>query len=119
VSVTPASFKDELPEFASVPDNTVQKWLTRCAQMLNPDRWGRSYDDGLIFRTAHQMVVMGVVAGMSATASAVKSKTVGPVSVTYDTPQDTRAEDTELERTKYGRMFKALRRTLVRSPMVL
>lgn len=119
MTATPASLKAELPEFASVPDASVQKWLDRAAKMLNPDAWQSIYDDGQIFLAAHYMASMGVLPGAVVSAGAMKSKTVGPVSVTYETAPTTSERDADLDRTKYGRLFKQLRGTLPLSPMVL
>ncbi len=120
MSLTPAALKTELPEFTSVADATVQKWLDRAARMLNPDAWGSLYDDGHLFLTAHLMALMGVASGVTASSGGViASKTVGPVTVTYASPSGTTPADADLERTKYGQQYKAMRRTLVKSPMVL
>jgi hypothetical protein len=119
VAVTPASLKEDLPEFSSVADATVQKWLDRVAKMMNPDHFGDIYDDSHLQLAAHWMAVSGLGTGIAVAGSAIKSKTVGPVSVTYESATTLSEAEAELERTKYGRLFKALRRTRPRSPMVL
>jgi hypothetical protein len=119
MAATPASLRAALPEFAAVTDNVVQTWLDQAATMMNPDFWGALYNNAHVFLAAHLMATMGVVTGVTASAGAVKSKTVGPVSITYESAGSTTEGDADLERTKYGRLYKAMRRTRPRSPMVL
>ncbi len=118
MAATPATLKAELTAFTSVADGTVQKWLDRAAKMMSSDRWGDLYDDGQTFLAAHLMACAGLVAGVGAAAGAVKSKTVGPISITYEQAAASIA-DADLERTTYGRTYKTMRSTLVIGPMAL
>ena len=119
MSVTAAALKEEIPALAAVPDSSVNKWLDRASKMVNPDIWGELLDDGVTYLAAHLMVCAGIVTGASAAAGAVKSKSVGPVSVTYATTDGGSASDNDLERTPYGRIFKALRATRPIGPIAL
>ena len=119
MACTAATLLEELPAFASLTEATVQKWLDRAALEMNPDVWGTLYDEGHMFLAAHKMVCMSVLPGVSASAGAVKSKSVGPVSVTYATSDGGSVSDNDLERTAYGRQHKAMRATLLLGPLAL
>jgi hypothetical protein len=122
VSLTPATVKLRLPEFAAVADATIQFWLDSCAQELNPDRWGSKYDEGHLFLTAHTMVRAGALSGGSGSSQPtgpVSSTTVGPVSRSYAVSSGGSSGVDDLELTSYGQIFKRKRNTLPRTPLVM
>lgn len=94
MTVAPASFRANFPEFADAatyPDATVNYWLGIGIRMLCPDRWGDLLDHGLELFTAHHIALArqavrsassGATPGVN--AGVVTSKTVDKVSVSYD-----------------------------------
>ena len=122
MSITPATLKQRLPEFASVADATIQFWLDSCAQELNRDRWGSKYDEGHLLLTAHTLVRAGALSGAGGASQAtgpVASTTVGPVSRSYAVAAASADGADDLELTAYGQLFKRKRKTLVRTPVVM
>lgn len=123
MTITAASLKASLPEFASISDAVVEFWLATCAKELNGDRWGESYDDGHLFLTAHSMVRGGVLAsnaGSAQPSGPLASVTIGSVSKSYAVASgDVGGIDGDLELTAYGKIFKRKMRSLMRSPVLL
>ena len=95
MSVTPASFRGDFPEFAATdlyPDSQVSFWLTLATELLPFSRWGSLVDYGVELFAAHNLA-LSRLAGNTANAGGVAgvgtglvaSKSVGPLSVSYDT----------------------------------
>lgn len=94
MTVTPASFRANFPEFADAamyPDATVNYWLGIGARMLRPDRWVDLLDHGLELFTAHhialarQAVEAAAAGGVpGSNTGVVTSEAVDKVSASYD-----------------------------------
>ena len=121
MTVTPASFRANFPEFASTADYldaTVSYWLGIGVRMLRPDRWVDLLDHGLELFTAHHIAIArqafrAATAGGTpgANAGVVTSKTVDKVSVSYDAGSTTLdAGAGHWNATTYGVQFLQLAR---------
>lgn len=94
MTVTPASFRANFPEFADAaiyPDATVNYWLGIGARMLRADRWVDLLDHGLELFTAHhialarQAVEAAAAGGVpGSNTGVVTSEAVDKVSASYD-----------------------------------
>lgn len=116
MTVTTASFRQNFPEFADTtkyPDAQVTFWLGYATRLLySVDRWADMLDDGIQFVMAHQLALAArSQAAASAggapgsTAGAVASKSVGGVSVSYDTGAALLQDGGYWNLTTYGIQF--------------
>lgn len=131
MTVTTATFRADLPEFASVafyPPAAVAYWLAIGVLLLNTDRWGvgadvavsppsSAYDFGLEMFTAHNLVLErqaqkaalnGGLPGLN--TGAVASDSVGSVSRSYDTASGLEMDAGHWNLTTYGTRFIKLAR---------
>lgn len=95
MTVTPASFRQDYPEFADTtafPDSGVAYWITVAGNLLNACRFQNMLDVATELFVAHHLVLErqaqksaagGAVPGLS--TGPVASKTVGPITQAYDT----------------------------------
>lgn len=94
MTVAPASFRANFPEFADTaiyPDTTVSYWLGIGVKMLSPDRWADLLDHGLELFTAHHIALAAQAVKSSSSGAmpgsntgVVTGKAVDKVSVSYD-----------------------------------
>jgi hypothetical protein len=119
MSVSPADVKDIAPEFASVLDARVQRFIDRAKLSVNEDIFGRVYDLAVAYLAAH-MLAMAVApsSGGGGIGLIVTQEKVGDLSRSY---ADTSAvaTDAALSRTRFGDEFLRLRRQCVISPAVV
>lgn len=126
MTVTVDSFRLGFPEFNTVdyPDSMVQFWLDRALELVNPSAWGRSFDLGVQLFVAHNVVIekrnekaaAGGVPG-AAGSGTLASKSVGPISVSYDTSIGLNPDDGQWNLTNYGTRFAALVRMFGAMPI--
>jgi hypothetical protein len=93
--LTAATFRDLYPEFTDptvYTDAAITQWLYVASIQLNVTRWAELLDVGTGLFVAHQLALSapnvasgarGSVPGQS--SGPIASKSVGPVSVSYDT----------------------------------
>ena len=113
--MTPSEFLSD-PDFsafsAEEPD-TIAKWMVKAAPFFDVARWGAFYSEGLGNWVAHRIVLSNQRATMPtnrADSGNMISKTVGPVSASYDSLLiNAQAKDPYM-RTSYGQEFCRLRR---------
>lgn len=131
MSVTIATFRADLPEFASLanyPNSAVTYWLAVGGILLNTDRWGvgatvavspptTEYDIGLEMFTAHNLVLERQAQKAAATGAlpglntgAVSADSVGSVSRSYDTAAALELDAGHWNLTTYGTRFIKLAR---------
>ena len=121
MTVTPASFRANFPEFADAaiyPDVTVSYWLGIGTRMLRPDRWADLLDHGLELFTAHHIALARQAVQASAgggtpgaNTGVVTGKAVDKVSVSYDAGSTTLdAGAGHWNATTYGVQFLQLAR---------
>jgi len=94
MSLTPAQFRSDFPEFASTvtyPDALINTWLTVAASLVNPSRWAELTNLGMELVTAHHLVMSQrdqAAAAVGGTPGELKgptaSKSVDKVSVSYN-----------------------------------
>lgn len=124
--ITPASLRVDYPEFANTqtyPDSQANYWLAVARLLLNQDRWGppslkatnpptAMYDIATELFAAHNMVLearalaeakRGGIPGI--TQGPVSAKSVGPVSVSYDTAASITTDAGHWNETIYGRRY--------------
>jgi hypothetical protein len=139
MTVTVASFRQSLTEFASTsvfPDSGVAFWLGVAALMLDPLRWGQPsaaadvpptslMDFGVIMFAAHNLALeranqksaaAGGVPGTSMSGP-VSSKTIGPVSQSYDSQAGIELEAGHWNLTNYGTRFVRLANIIGSGPL--
>ena len=110
-----AQFRTDLPEFADTatyPDAQVNLYLNLAALVLPAARWCDYLNLGLELFTAHnivldrQGVVIAAAGGIPGVASGVVSaKSVGQMSISYDTAAGIEKDAGHWNLTVYGRRF--------------
>lgn len=116
-----ATFREDLPEFADVatfPGSLISFWADIAEKMV-ADRWGTLREKAVELYVAHNVVLS---AGSRKTAAAggmpggsggiASSKTVGSVSVSYDTTSAMLKDAGHWNQTSYGRQYVALGRLI-------
>jgi Protein of unknown function (DUF4054) len=115
-----AGFIAAFPEFSNpvpYPQASVTFWITQAGIQLNARRFGASLDLATMLFVAHNMVLGAQAAATAATATGivgeasgpVASKTVGPVSASYDTAAVAVAGAGFWNQTQYGqRLFQLM-----------
>lgn len=113
-------FRKAFPEFANIavyPDAQLDFWATLAEAQVNADRWGTQTAFGVQLYVAHEITL----AAQSAKAANIggtpgqqsgptNSKTVGSVTVTYDTQAAIEKDAGHWNLTSYGRQFIRLAR---------
>lgn len=122
MAVTETSFRTHYPEFASTlayPPSAVTYWLGQAKLMLNCSRWRTNYDNGLELFTAHNLVIEAQAlaeakagAAVGVQTGPVSAKSVGPVSVSYDTASGIDKDAGHWNLTVYGTRFIHLARMM-------
>lgn len=131
MTVTVATFRADLPEFASIafyPNSAVTYWLAIGGLLLNTDRWGlgadvavspptTAYDFGLEMFAAHNLVLERQAAQKASNGGLpglntgpVSAMSVGSVSISYDTAAGVEADAGHWNLTTYGTRFIKLAR---------
>lgn len=117
-----AQFRADFPEFASTtdyPSSMVTFWGGIAEQLVDVSRWGTLYDQGVSLFVAHNIALQrkniqaaagGGVPG--AQSGAISSKSVGTVSVSYDTAASMMPNAGHWNMTVYGIQFIQLGRLL-------
>lgn len=116
------TFRTNFPEFANTttfPDAIFAVWSGIGAQVISQDRWGDLYDTAVYLFTAHNLVLAGgnvaeVAAGglPGGKGGAQSQKSVGSVSVNYDTPSSMELNAGHWNQTIYGRQYIQLARLM-------
>lgn len=127
--ITPDTFRVDLPEFVSTatyPNSAIAYWINLGTLLLNVERWGPGsaaavsppstvYDNGLEMFVAHNLALekmaqdaanRGGTPGLSTGPQA--SKSVGPVSASYDTNAGIVKDAGHWNLTTYGTRFLSL-----------
>lgn len=108
-----AAFVAVFPEFkdASVyPDAAVNFWINQAGAAFSDGRMGAQTDQATMLFVAHNLTlgVVGAKGGGASSFAPVSSKSVGPVSKSYDTSAVTRANAGIYNGTPYGQRLWAL-----------
>lgn len=122
MSSSPATVADvrAIPDFATSPssDSIIQGALDDAAEMMPAAAgWGNLYSLAHRSLAAHLLAIQGLGSGSSsaaaATSGAVKSRSVGPVSETYETGSSSKGSGGaagELGSTRFGKLYASLLR---------
>lgn len=101
--VTLSDFRIRFPEFDEVLDERVQIFLDDANEDLSLPAWGKYYDRGVYYLTAHRLTLAN--ASQTSSTFATSSKSVGSVSVGYAV----NAREDNYNSTKYGQEFVNLK----------
>lgn len=116
--LTVAQFRELLPEFADTSkysNTTLQLWLGIAANMLDVNRWADYYNIGISYFVAHKITTSlisqraaqsGGIPGSQ--AGAISSKSVGGLSVSFDSSSTAVSGAGNWNMTSYGREFYSL-----------
>ncbi len=127
MTIDAATFRANFPEFGSTssyPNAQVQFWLAAAYNFVNADRWGNSTDLGAQLWTAHNLALearaqaeaaAGGVPGQ--TTGPVSSKSVGGVSLGFDTGASTEEKGGHWNNTVYGTRFLRLAKLFGAGPV--
>lgn len=108
-----SAFRAHQPEFADVarfPDALLTWWASIGESRLSADRFGTLYSHAVEVFVAHNLKL--VTDGATTTGGAVSSKTVGSVTVSYDTAGAMLPGAGHWNQTVYGRQFAQLFRLI-------
>ncbi len=108
-----ATFRAHFSEFADAarfPDAMLQMWATVGESRISVDRFTTLYDHAMELFVAHNLKL--VAGGEAAAGGAVTSKTVGSVSISYDTAETMLPSAGHWNQTVYGRQFVQLARMI-------
>lgn len=117
-----ATIKALFPEFSSVSDLRIEKFVEVAKLSVNEKSWKESYGVGVSYLTAHLLKRAGSgggVQGGSSNAGVIASEKVGELQRTYAQPNVSGSgNDAILATTSYGVEYLRLRRQLLITPMV-
>jgi hypothetical protein len=111
-----AEFRASLPAFTDAskyPDPAVAYWISQAALALDPIRWGQFYSQGLRLYVAHMLAInymAGRVSGAPVGSGVPSSRSVGGVSVSYDTQFGAEEDAGNWNLTIWGSQFIRLAR---------
>jgi hypothetical protein len=116
--VDKAQFRLDFPEFADVvkyPDGMLTTWSAIAEKLLIASRWADLLTIGVMLYTAHQLVLargnsnQSAAGGIPGSGTGLKSsKSVGGVSVSYDTSSVIEQDAGFYNLTTYGQQFYRL-----------
>lgn len=126
MSVTPVQFKTAKPQFADVPDETVQTYLDMAALMAVDASWPAAYrDPATIAFTCHLMTLDGLgtdgdSALQSSGLAAYQSIKSGELSLTrYQKTAETTDFSSWLGETSCGKFYAIMLQQVKRGPVLL
>lgn len=115
-----AQFRNDFPEFSDIaryPDSEIALWSTFAEVMVVKCRWGTMWQMGVNLYIAHEIVMAtqnaksGAIGGVPGQQSGpINTKTVGSVSVGYDTQAGSEKDAGWWNLTSYGKQFYRLSR---------
>lgn len=109
MAVTPTTFKSRFPEFSSIADARIEVFIDDAKLTISEGRWGRYYELGLFYLTAHYLSLAESSAdGDDKSSGAVASQSVGDTSVSYVSPAVTSDAQLYYQQTTYGLRFLML-----------
>lgn len=115
-----ADFRTAFPEFSDIgkyPDAMLTFWSNFATIQVDPKRWGVQANVGIFLYVAHEITLAsqnlsaaGIGGVPGGTSGPVNSKTVGSVSVSYDSAQAAEKDAGWWNLTQYGKQFIRLAR---------
>ena len=129
VTITADIFVGNFPEFgntARFPPTQISFWLNQAYAQLDACRWDTALDYGAQLFAAHNLVLSDRAAQAAAkdasigdAANPVQTKTVGGVTVTFDTTAGSIEGAGQWNATSYGQRFYALMRGISAGPQLI
>lgn len=127
MTITPATFIQAFPEFENTsqyPPLGISFWITQAYNQLNAWRFGTSLDLAASLFVAHNMVLGAQASATAATPTGIvgqasgplASKTVGPVSGTFDTAAVATEGAGIWNQTQYGQRLWKMMQTYCSGP---
>jgi len=114
------AFRAAFPEFTSTldyPDSQITFWATLAEKMVLECVWGTCTDQGRYLYVAHEITLArqnaraGAIGGMPGTSGGIaNNKTVGSVTVGYDSNVSSEKDAGWWNLTNYGKQFIRLAR---------
>lgn len=102
-------------EFSGVSDDDLAKWLDLSAPLVSKEKFGKLYDQALVYLTCHRMKMAGLGVNEEGTVGEtlrVTNYSEGNRSIGFAASQGT-LTDAELALTAYGMQFLSIRRSVV------
>lgn len=123
----PGIFRKFFPEFSDIAkytDSSLIFWGSIASQQVKPNRWKRMTLNGIMFYVAHEVTLAGQnyatgnIGGTPGIQSGpINSKTVGSVTVAYDTTQGAEKDAGYWNLTSYGKRFIHMARMFGSGPV--
>lgn len=114
MAVDSDSFRIAYPAFADLiayPPAMVAHWIGVAVNRLDPLRWAQFYDEGINLFVAHRLA-LAKLSGATGLVGVVSSKSVGGVSVAYNTELGALEGGGNYNVTSFGREFLMLARVV-------
>lgn len=115
-----AAFRTRFPEFSNTvtyPDAFITPWANVAEKLVVEDVWGECYNYGVMLYVAHELTLQRVnvaasqVGGTPGLSGGIaNSKTVGSVSVSYDSVTASEKDAGWWNLSNYGKQFIRLAR---------
>lgn len=99
-----SDFRAMFPELSAKSDNQVNLWLGNATPVFNLERWDDLLFMGMLYWTAHQLVVATANAGQQLVDDGVMKK-VGDIAKTRDATIMNKQADNPMYRTYYGQQY--------------
>lgn len=119
---TPEAFLTFFPNFKDVPTDTLNAYLALVVKQVPDGRFRAETEYGRYLLVAHQLTVNGLsgkeASAVGGVSGAIASKTVGSVSVSYDTGGSSETDAGFYNATIYGKQYYALMRKYRTMPFV-
>jgi hypothetical protein len=119
-TITPANFRSSFPEFCDpgkYPNQLIEFWAKIAKDVVADDKFGDTAEEVTELFIAHNLVLQSQSRTAAAAGGApggssgvISSKSVGSVSVSYDTTAGSERNAGHFNQTVYGRQFIYLSR---------
>jgi len=105
--------------FDAVTEGQASLVIDEAAKEIVEDVWGNSYDDGLLYLSAHLLTLFVVSPGVGGGGGPVSSRRVGDVAVTFATTRSaSEIASGQFGSTLFGQRYLQLRRSFQGGPSV-
>lgn len=105
-------FRTLIPAYASVPDATVEAFITQAATRFTASAWGAVYVEAVVYVAAHLIATTpGLGVAVGAAPGQVTGRSVDGVSQSYAAARVADEADEDWASTVYGRRYLQLRRS--------
>ncbi|WP_169753514.1 DUF4054 domain-containing protein [Campylobacter mucosalis] len=107
-------FRVKFSEFKTLNDEVILNFIDEAKLQINPKIWGRFYESGVLYLTAHILATQGYLSQNLSDLNPIKdvtNKSVGSLSVGYlSSKNGFENESGNYHLTKYGRRFLELKK---------